>query len=107
MTRVEFFEHGAVRKMEISGHSDFAQKGSDIVCGGVSALSQAYAYYMSDLADKGKACIDSLMIMDGYLEIYSRNDSPEARAAYEMTKQGIEAISEEYPDFVSIFLKKI
>ena len=107
MTTADFFEHGEVRKIEISGHSGYAPAGSDIVCAGISALSQAYMFYMQDLVDKGKAKIDSLTIMDGYFQMFSENLSAESKAAYEVAKQGIEAISETYPENLKIFSKKI
>lgn len=107
MTNVEFYEYGDVRKIEINGHAGYAECGSDIVCAGVSALSQAYVFYMQDLVDKGEAKIDSLTIINGFLEIYSENSSPESKAAYDLIKQGIEAISEAFPDNVKIFSKKM
>ena len=107
MTEAEFTEHGSFRKILIDGHSGYSGKGEDIVCAAVSALAQTYLFYMEDLADQGKAKIESLTIMDGHLELYTENESTESMAAYDMAKMGIEAIEEAYPDNVKIFLKKI
>ena len=105
MTEIYFMEFEDYRKVEINGHSGYAEK-DDIVCAVISALSQAYVFYMEDLADNQKANIESFTQMDGYLYIYSWNKSVEAMAAYELVKKGLEAISETYPDYVKIFVKK-
>ena len=41
MTRVEFFDQdGRITGFSCSGHSGYAEEGSDIVCAAISALTQ-------------------------------------------------------------------
>ena len=105
MTKITFAEEGNKRTITINGHSGYAEKGKDIVCAGISTLYQSYRYYLEDLMDDGKAEDIFILEGDGFSEISSRNISPESMAAYEMAKQGLETISETYPDYVETFLK--
>lgn len=103
MTTIKFTEEGNKRAITINGHSGYAEKGKDIVCAGISALYQAYRFFIEDLMDDGKAEDIFTLEGDGFAEIFSRNTSVESIAAYDLTKQGLEAISETYPDYVKIF----
>lgn len=106
MTNITFKEDGSKRKILIEGHAGYAEKGKDVVCAGISVLYQSYKYFIEDLMDEGKAENIFINEGDGFCEIESMNISTESIAAYEMTKQGIEAVSETFPNFVKIFQKK-
>ena len=103
MVSIVFTEEGNKRIITINGHANYAEKGKDIVCSGISVLYQTYKYFIEDLMDKGKAEDIFLLEEDGFCEFESRNTSIESMTAYEMTKQGLEAISETFPDNVKIF----
>lgn len=103
MVAITFTEEGNKRIITINGHANYAEKGKDIVCSGISVLYQTYKYFIEDLMDKGKSEDVFLIEKDGFCEFESRNTSLESMTAYEMTKQGLEAISETFPDNVKIF----
>ena len=103
MTEIRFDYNGDIRKVEISGHADYADKGHDIVCAGISTLSQSYMYYIQDLEAKGKAIMVSLLMSDGNFFMCSRAKSPEAEAAFEMMRTGLQILSDTYPDNLKIF----
>lgn len=103
MTQARFDYNGDIRKVEITGHADYADKGHDIVCAGISMLSQSYMYFIKDLEEKGKAMIISLLISDGNFFMCNQVKSPEAEAAFEMMRRGMMALSDTYPDNLKIF----
>lgn len=103
MTVITFTEEGNKRIITINGHANYAEKGKDIVCAGISVLYQTYKYFIEDLMDKGKAENIFLVEEEGFCEFESCNTSIESMTAYEMTKQGLESISETFPDNVKIF----
>lgn len=103
MVAITFTEEGNKRIITINGHANYAEKGKDIVCSGISVLYQTYKYFIEDLMDKGKAEDIFLIEEEGFCEFESRNTSLESMTAYEMTKQGLESISETFPDNVKIF----
>lgn len=103
MTEVKFDYNGDIRKVEISGHAGYAEQGKDIVCSGISTLSQAYMYFIQELEQKGKAIMVSLLMAEGNFFMVSRAKSPEAEGAFEMLRVGLEAMADTYPDNLKIF----
>lgn len=103
MTTVSFEYDGNTRKIEITGHADYAEIGKDIVCAAISTLSQTYMFYIKELESRKKATLDSLIISEGHFKIYSTSKSPEADAAFDMLLCGLRSISDNYPDNLKIF----
>lgn len=103
MTECKFDYNGDIRKVEISGHADFDEKGKDIVCAGISTLCQSYLYYIQDLEARGKATMISLYMSDGNFYMCSRAQSEAAFSAFEMLRVGLQALSDTYPDNLKIF----
>jgi len=103
MTEVRIDYNGDIRKVEISGHADYDERGKDIVCAGISMLSQTYMYYIQEIEHKGKATMISLLISDGNFFMCSKAQSPEAEAAFEMLRLGLQTLADTYPDNLKIF----
>lgn len=103
MTEISLEYEGKTRKLEISGHADYAEHGKDIVCSAVSCLAQTYLFYLRELERRGRAFVDSLIISEGYFKLYATMKSPEAEAAFEMLSCGLRSVSDSYPDNVKIF----
>lgn len=103
MTEAKFDYNGDIRKVEITGHADYDVKEKDIVCAGISMLSQTYMYYIQDLEPKGKAVMISLLMSDGNFFMCSRAKSPEAEAAFEMLRSGLSTLADNYPENLKIF----
>lgn len=79
----------------VHGHSGYSTNGSDIICAGISSLTQAFAM----TADNVK-CETS----EGFMDI-TAEDSKDNRVRLEMLISGLKAISEHYPQYFEIFLK--
>lgn len=80
----------------IHGHSGYANPGSDIICAGISALSQAFCME----ADNAEINTD-----DGFLSVAAEM-TPNNKVRLDMLVSGLKAISEEYPQYLEIFLRE-
>ena len=78
-----------IPSMRVYGHAGYAEKGSDIVCAAVSALSQALAKYVCDNCG-GSAIIDS-----GELTVICEDDR--AVPCFDLIADGIKTIARSYP----------
>lgn len=83
-------------ELEVSGHAGAGAKGQDIVCAGVSALTETLAIYSEGAGyrvqierEPGKSCIR----YDGLLPVALTE-------IFDMTFTGLELISAKYPAFV-------
>lgn len=98
MVRVDITYSDNLLDIIIDGHSGYADYGNDIVCAGVSAITYAAMSVLDDF----NADID---ISDGHCHIQARYTDDEQDyfdGVVEMIMSGYMAISEKYPDFVSI-----
>ena len=89
-----------VRKdgIEISGHAGYAETGKDIVCAGVTALTQTLIRSMQGLAkDKIEYEVSS-----GRADIHYRNLSEEGKLLVDSFFIGICEIADEFPEYVRI-----
>jgi uncharacterized protein YsxB (DUF464 family) len=102
----QFSLSGSVFAVSISGHSGQASKGNDIVCAGVSALSQSVA-----LALEYYNIAHSISQHEGLLELSvnldSLNDDGKIRceSLVSVFILGINEIRKQYPKFVHVSLK--
>ena len=90
----------SVRKdgLTVSGHAGYAPAGQDIVCAGVSALTQTLIRSVEDLtSDKIK-----YKISPGGVDIEYGNLSEKSRTLVDSFFIGILLIADEYPDNVRI-----
>lgn len=80
----------------VSGHSGYAAQGSDIVCAGVTALTQTLIKSIEDLtADKIE-----YKISPGRADIKYGNLSEKSRTLVDSFFVGISMIVDEYSDYV-------
>lgn len=80
--------------LRVTGHADHSRE-NDIVCAGVSALTESLASFISS-----KGYTASIRLGRGYAEIYSREH--EALPFFHFTLHGISLICAEYPDNIKI-----
>ena len=85
-------------KIQISGHANYAEEGKDIVCAGVTALTQTLVKSIEDLTDD-KIEYD---ISPGRADIKYRNLSEKAKTLVDSFFIGICMIADEFPDNVRI-----
>lgn len=89
-----------VRKnvLSVTGHADYAEKGKDIVCAAVTALSQTLIKSIEDLTD------DKIKyeIEQGSMIVKYENLSEQGKLLIDSFFIGICQISEEFPENVKI-----
>lgn len=93
MIVVDYVRGSGWHRLTVSGHAGYAQKGQDIVCAGVSALSCALA-----------ACVPKPLkrvVRDGYLSIECPRGA-HSDSTFQMALTGYRQISMEYPDNVQV-----
>lgn len=81
-------------RIEISGHAGYAEPGKDIVCAGVTALTQTLIQSIENLTD------DKIeyRISPGKAEIEYRNLSEKSKTLVDSFFVGICLIAEEFPE---------
>lgn len=103
--KTDMVKEGRTFELDIVGHANYADKGKDIVCAGVSALTIALVNSLRDMQKKKK--VDNKMILasgrtriESLTKIYT--DIIEVEAAYNTVMKGFEHIVMEYPNNVKI-----
>ena len=89
-----------VRKdgIKMQGHAGYAENGKDIVCAGITALTQTLIRSMEDLI------MDEIKyeISPGRVDIHYRNLSEEGKLLVDSFFIGVCSIADEFPDYVRI-----
>lgn len=85
-------------RIEISGHAGYAEPGKDIVCAGVTALTQTLIQSIENLTD------DKIeyRISPGKVEVEYRNLSEKSKSLVDSFFIGICLIAEEFPEYVKV-----
>ena len=89
---------GIITGFEIEGHSSYAKHGKDIVCAGISALSQAAILGLLSVA---KADVDFNM-HEGYILCEIKQGDDKADAILDTMYLGIVEIQRNYKDHINI-----
>ena len=85
-------------RITVSGHADFAEAGKDIVCAGVTALTQTLIRSMQGLTrDKVE-----YEVSPGRADIHLGNLSEEGKLLVDSFFIGICLIADEFPEYVRI-----
>ena len=101
LVRREKYSHLPL-SLEIKGHALFAPSGEDIVCAGVSTLSQTIIFSLQNLLH-----IDPpLKIREGYMFIsfpadLQTSQKQQVELLFETLLLGLKEISREYPEFIT------
>lgn len=85
-------------RIEISGHAGYAEYGKDIVCAGVTALTQTLIQSIENLTD------DKIeyRISPGKVEVEYRNLSEKSKTLVDSFFIGICLIAEEFSEHVKV-----
>lgn len=99
MTIVKFFfGDNRLNGFEISGHSDYADEGSDIVCSAISSAALMAVNTITEIiGDNGDAKME-----DGYLSFSIKNGSKASYQVLEGLKLHLTEISKQYPTNIKI-----
>jgi uncharacterized protein YsxB (DUF464 family) len=105
MIKIKFFERKHRYAISTTGHAEYAPKGWDIVCAGVSALMQSYGNYVTDHenARSWKVLEARLEEGDSNVEVIDADDS--IKELFYMTMEGLEDIQKAYPGNITIEYK--
>lgn len=105
MTKVQYSLKNGTHRLSVKGHSGYAERGRDIVCAGVSTLTQALAATLS--ANRG-----SLLSLDIESDESAASITIAASpitgcesyvsALFSMTLHGMELLSSVYPENVNL-----
>lgn len=85
-------------KIEVSGHAGYAPRGQDIVCAGVTVLTQTLAASLDGLTEDNP----DYTIAPGVFKIETKDLSDKARFLIDSFFIGICGIAEAYPEYVRI-----
>lgn len=84
------------------GHADYAPKGQDIVCAGVSALIQAYGNYIEQLAEYDKVKVLEVKLDDGDINVEALDIRHNIKHMYRMVMSGLCDLAAMYPDNIQM-----
>ena len=109
MTNVRISRQGRwLRGFEISGHSGYAERGEDIVCAAISAISQTAVLGITEVVRLKPFCKQD--DAEGRLRVRLRSSDVGNRRAEAILRTmvvGLMNIQAQYPDFLRItFLKR-
>ena len=95
---------GYVFGFEISGHSDFSEQGSDIVC---SAVSSA-AYMTANTITEVQHLNAEITVNDGFMKLnLSQQDAKTAEVILNGFLLHLNALKEEYKEFIKVKISEV
>lgn len=102
MTEITLGYSKEIIEVSVVGHSGYAERGKDIVCSAVSALSTSFVLALQNLEQKGTLIIESLRMTDGELYVAYRDTFSVTASMRIMLMEGLSAIEDQYPDYVKV-----
>ena len=92
--------------LKADGHAGGGPAGMDIICAGISAITQALLNYLQDQEEKGFVDLTwGMNIKSGSLRIRAKpyaGHVSTTKACFQMTMIGLKAIEETYPGHIEI-----
>ncbi|MDE5945833.1 MAG: ribosomal-processing cysteine protease Prp [Oscillospiraceae bacterium] len=103
MIRAEFFKsEGNFTGFQISGHSGYADSGSDIVCASVSSAVQLSANLITD----GFSMDADVSAENNVFELRVKNPDENSEAILNMLRLHLKSILEEFPKTIKITIRR-
>jgi len=84
------------------GHADYAPKGQDIVCAGVSTLIQAYGNYIELLAKFDKVRVVEVKLDDGDINVDAVDIKHNIKHMSRMVMNGLCDLAAMYPENIQM-----
>jgi len=110
MIKVEVWRNprGEIAAFRVKGHAGYAERGQDIVCAGVSTLSQSALLGLKRFLSSDY----TLKLEDGLLQVsipdsLNQDDRNNANVILETMLLGIHQIAENYPRNIKIVTSKL
>ena len=89
---------------EISGHSDYSEQGSDIVCAAVSSAAYMAANTITDVQSLQAGITDA----DGFLKLsLSQEDAKSAEVILNGLALHLHALSKAYSEFINVKITEV
>ncbi len=109
MTTVELlFSHKRIVGFEVSGHTGYADEGSDIVCSAISALTQTAVLGLQELVGLSPALDVDEGSMYCMLPANTRGDAlKNAQLILDTMALGLSSIADTYGDYISIVEREV
>lgn len=105
MIRAEFLTaDGVLAGFRITGHSDFGEEGSDIVCAAVSSAAYMAANTITEVlhADVRVEAEDGDMLL-----LAEKKARPVCHTVLEGLKLHLQGLEEQYPDDINVFYLEV
>ena len=97
-------ESKLVTGFEISGHSDFSEQGSDIICSAVSSAAYMAANTLTEVQELD--C--DITVNDGFMELkLSKAEAEAAQVVLNGLLLHLDALSKEYADFIDLKISEV
>ena len=105
MIQVDFtVQNGLVTGFSVSGHSGYAEEGSDIVCAAVSSATLMAANTVTDVM--GLNC--SVTVEEGQMRLaLSKNEAVQAQVILNGLLLHIDNLRENYADFIDLKISEV
>ncbi len=95
---------GYVLGFEISGHSDFSEQGSDIVCSAVSSAAYMTANTITEIQHLNA----EITVNDGFMKLnLSQQDVKTAEVILNGFLLHLNALKEEYKEFIKVKISEV
>lgn len=104
MTKINIYRNGKdIIKYKVSGHTEFANEGEDIVCAAISALSMNALNGLTDVV----GILVGYEVRDGYLECIlpaeiSEEERKSANVLLEALVLSFKNLEEQYREYITI-----
>ena len=103
MIKVTFFtSDNGITGFESSGHSGYADEGSDIICAAVSSAVYMTVNTLTDIV----RCQAKVNVSDGKMSFHVTTKLSEAQQILEGFKLHIEAMAADYPKNIKVTLRR-
>ena len=104
MITVSFYVKQETVGFELSGHSGYAEEGSDIVCAAVSSCAYMTANTLTEIL----GLTPGIEVSDGYMKlILSDSDALKAQVIMNGFRLHINALADEYPGYIACKTRNI
>ena len=104
MITVSFYVKKEPVGFEVSGHSGYADEGSDIICSAVSSC----AYMIANTATEIMGLSPEIEVKDGYMRlIFNDTEALKARDILNGFRLHINALADEYPGYIACKTRNI
>lgn len=103
MIRAEFYEKkGLLTGFKFSGHSGYAEAGSDVACAAVSSAVQLTANILEEFGHSPR-----ITVGDNVIECVCEGGGEAPSRLLNVLRQHFEAILEEFPDTINITISEV